>query len=255
MGPALVAFSAVGLWRGAGAGTRLFALWGCRWLGAERLVEHRGDEGPAVGLGIGIPLAVQACRAAQRGWPVHRLPPGTLEHPPPPPPARAGPRGQSTHRPRQGIPALGQSRALQHDKLVFHHRPQSGQWTNCCFLCTSRADVVVLPDTTLTGMAWLLAPTAMGSWCLTFSTTKAVVRRGHLDLDKALLTPIRVAFPSSLKPCAFEWVQSAHRNETAVGLGGGPRPKNSAAVRPADSAGRTAGRRCGRPKSAGRDRR
>mmetsp|Transcript_69306 Transcript_69306/g.110833 ORF Transcript_69306/g.110833 Transcript_69306/m.110833 type:complete len:240 (-) Transcript_69306:1465-2184(-) len=61
MGPALVAFSAVGLWRGAGAGTRLFALWGCRWLGAERLVEHRGDEGPAVGLGIGIPLAVQAC--------------------------------------------------------------------------------------------------------------------------------------------------------------------------------------------------
>ena len=49
--------------------------------------------------------------------------------------------------------------------------------------------------------------------------------------------------------------QPAHRNETAVGLGGGPRPKNSAAVRPADSAGRTAGRRSGRPKSAGRDRR
>ena len=47
----------------------------------------------------------------------------------------------------------------------------------------------------------------------------------------------------------------AHRNETAVGLGGGPRPKNSAAVRPSESAGRTAGRRSGRPKSAGRDRR
>ena len=38
--------------------------------------------------------------------------------------------------------------------------------------------------------------------------------------------------------CGVLWRGVAHRNETAVGLGGGPRPKNSAAVRPADSAGR-----------------